>query len=111
MARAPPAREPRTSGEYVREPYGGSGSERLPPEDDGYRDDYRGCDRGREHRDGVESEYADSERGDDDYFALVPGESRTILGTFNALTVDSTGAPPVLVVESLNAALHGLAHA
>ena len=48
---------------------------------------------------------------DDDYFALVPGESRTILGTFDAHTIDSAGTPPVLVVESLNAALHGLAHA
>ena len=48
---------------------------------------------------------------DDDYFALVPGDSRTILGTFDAHTIDSAGTPPVLVVESLNAALHGLAHA
>ena len=43
---------------------------------------------------------------DDDYFALVPGESRTIYGTFSA---DMTGAPteaPMLVVESLNAALN-----
>ena len=45
---------------------------------------------------------------DDDYVTLVPGEARTLRGRFDALTgLD----PPMVMVESLNAALHGLSHA
>ena len=44
---------------------------------------------------------------DDDYFALVPGESRTIHGTFSAGMTGPAEAPTaMLVVESLNAALN-----
>ena len=42
---------------------------------------------------------------DDDYFALVPGESRTIRGTFTGADHREPTEAPMLVVESLNAAL------